>query len=148
VAREFYVRGTRLSFLKKTSSRKHWYQSHSHTQCTNRDMGCGVRVWVRIEIRLSIFQPSSPDGSAIASRGTYFQMTDADSFITCVQMATRAPSCINYSWLVHMRMNMNMNMRKRAVPRSKLQLGHHYIRKSADAFLWVPGRNFYILSTI
>jgi hypothetical protein len=28
--------------LKKTSSRKHWYQSHSHTHSNNRDMGCGV----------------------------------------------------------------------------------------------------------
>jgi hypothetical protein len=58
-------------FLKKKSSRKHWYhQSHFHTHSNNRDMGCG-------------------------------QITDTDSFITCAQMATRAPTCINYSWLVH-----------------------------------------------
>jgi hypothetical protein len=32
-------------FLKKKSSRKHCYQSHSHTHSNNRDMGSGVRVW-------------------------------------------------------------------------------------------------------
>jgi hypothetical protein len=118
-------------------------------------MGCGtVRVggitWSALKSDLIYFRLPAPDGSAIASRGTYIQMTDADSFITCVQMATRAPSCINYSWLVHMRTNIKhpLSLRKRAVPRSKLQLGHHYIRKPADASLWVRGRNFYILSTI
>jgi hypothetical protein len=57
------------------SSRKHWYmyQSHSHTATTE--------IW-----------------AVVCER--YFQITDADSFITCVQMATRVPSCVNYLWLV------------------------------------------------
>jgi hypothetical protein len=40
-----------------------------------------------------------------------------------------------------MRKNMKnpLSLRKRAVPRSKLQLGHHYIWKPADASLWVRG---------
>jgi hypothetical protein len=40
------------------------------------------------------------------------QQIDADSFITCVQMAPRAPSCINYLWLVRMNMK-NPSLRKR-----------------------------------
>jgi hypothetical protein len=31
--------------FKEKSSRKHWYQSHSHTHSNNQDMGCGVQVW-------------------------------------------------------------------------------------------------------
>jgi hypothetical protein len=59
----------------------------------------------------------------------------ADSFITCVQMATRAPACINYSWLARMNMKNPSSPRKPGVPGSKPQLGHHYIRESADASL-------------
>jgi hypothetical protein len=124
--------------LKKKSSRKHWYQSHSHTHSNNRDMGCGVRVcitWSALKSDLLYFRLPAPDGSTIASRGTYFQITDAESFITCVQMATRAPSCINSSWLVRMNMKNPLSLRKRGVPRTKSQHGHHYIRQPANASL-------------
>jgi hypothetical protein len=95
----------------------------------------GGITWSTLKSDLIYFRLPAPDGSAMASRDTYFQITDADSFITCVQMATRAPSCINYSWIVRMNMKNNLSLRKRAVPQKKSQPGHHYIRQPADASL-------------
>jgi hypothetical protein len=92
-------------------------------------------TWSALKSDLTYFRFPAPDGSAIASRDAYFQITDADSFITCVQMATRAPSCINYSWLVRVKMKHPLSLRKRGVPRSKPQLGHHCIPKPADVSL-------------
>jgi hypothetical protein len=70
----------------------------------------GGITWSALKSNLIYFRLPAPDGSAIASRGTYFLITDTDSFITCVQMATRAPSCINYSWLAHMNMKNLLHM--------------------------------------
>jgi hypothetical protein len=102
-------------------------------------------TWSALPLKsdLIFFRLMAPDGS-----GTYFQITDTDSFITCIQMATRAPSYINYAWLVHMNMKNNLSLRKHAVPRTKSQPGHHYIRQPADASSWVRGCRFYILFRI
>jgi hypothetical protein len=108
---------------------------------------CGGHNWSALKSDLICFRLPAPDGNAIDSRGTYFQITDVDSFITCVQLATRAPSCINYSWLVRMNMKNHLSLRKRGVPRTKSQPGCHY--GNLQTFpSWVCGCRFYILSWI
>jgi hypothetical protein len=96
---------------------------------------CGGHNWSALKSDLIYFRLPAPDGSAITSRGAYFQITDVDNFITCVEMVTRAPYCINYSWLVHMHIKNPLSLRKRGVARTKSQTDRHYIRQPADASL-------------
>jgi hypothetical protein len=110
---------------------------------------CGGITWSALKSDLIYFRLPAPDGSAIASRGTYFQITDVDSFITCVQMAIRAPSCINYSWLV--RMNLKNPFVSEKVcwylePNLNLAITTYDNLQTFPS--WVRGSRFYILSWI
>jgi hypothetical protein len=73
-------------FLKKKSSRKHYTSLIPILAVTTEIWAVGGITW-SLKSDLIYFRLLAPDGSAIASRGTYFQITDMDSFITYVQMA-------------------------------------------------------------